>query len=73
MHETHRQGMRVYRVDIDFRNAFNAISQAALWHVMNIFIYQTLTYRRRFTTAQQSVWSQTTWFKVLLGGLDLHL
>ena len=27
----------VYRVDIDFRNAFNAMSQAALWHVMNIF------------------------------------
>ena len=28
---------RVYRVDIDFRNAFNAMSQAALWHVMNMF------------------------------------
>ena len=35
-HEAHRQGKRVYRVDIDFRNAFNAMSrsQAALWHVM---------------------------------------
>jgi len=22
---------------MDFRNAFNAMSQAALWHVMNIF------------------------------------
>ena len=36
-HEAHRQGKRVYRVDIDFRNAFNAMSQAALWHVMNMF------------------------------------
>jgi len=25
-HEAHRQGTRVYRVDIDFRNAFNAMS-----------------------------------------------
>ena len=30
MHEAHRQGKRVYRVDIDLRNAFNAMSQAAL-------------------------------------------
>jgi len=36
-HEAHRQGKRFYRVDIDFRNAFNAMSQAALWHVMNMF------------------------------------
>ena len=36
-HEAHRQGKRVYRVDIDFRNAFNTMSQAALWHVMNMF------------------------------------
>jgi len=36
-HEAHRQGKRVYRVDINFRNAFIAMSQAALWHVMNIF------------------------------------
>ena len=36
-HEAHRQETRVYQVDIDFRNAFNAMSQAALWHVMNIF------------------------------------
>jgi len=36
-HEAHRQGKRIYRVDIDFRNAFNAMSQAALWHVMNMF------------------------------------
>jgi len=35
-HEAHRQGKRVYRVDIDFRIAFNAISQAAFWHVMNM-------------------------------------
>jgi len=36
-HEAHRQETRVYQVDIDFRNAFNALSQAALWHVMNMF------------------------------------
>ena len=35
-HEAHRQGKRVYRVDINFRNAFNAMSQAGLWHVMNM-------------------------------------
>jgi len=36
-HEAHRQAKRVYQVDINFRNAFNAISQAAHWHVMNMF------------------------------------
>jgi len=35
--EAHRQGKRVYRVDIDFRNVFIAMSQSALWHVMNMF------------------------------------
>ena len=29
-HEAHRQGKRVYQVDIDFRNAFHAMSQAFL-------------------------------------------
>jgi len=36
-HEAHSQGKRVYRVDIDFRNAFNTMSKAGLWHVMNMF------------------------------------
>ena len=36
-HKAHRQGKRVYRVDIDFGNTFNAMSQAALLHVMNMF------------------------------------
>jgi len=36
-HDAHRQGKRAYRVDIDFRNAFNAMLQTALWHVMNMF------------------------------------
>ena len=36
-HEAHRRGKRVYQVNIDFRNAFNAISQASLWHVRNMF------------------------------------
>jgi len=36
-HEARRQVKRVYRVDIDFRIAFSAMSQAALWHVMNMF------------------------------------
>jgi len=35
--EANRQNKRVYRVDIDFRNAFNAMSQDALWSVMRLF------------------------------------
>jgi len=35
--ESRRQGKRVYRVDIDFKNAFNAMSQAVLWQVMKMF------------------------------------
>jgi hypothetical protein len=35
--EAQRQGKRVYRVDIDFEIAFNAMSQAALWQVMRMF------------------------------------
>ena len=31
------QGKRVYRVDLDFTNAFNAMSQAALWAVMRAY------------------------------------
>jgi len=34
--EARRQGKRAYRVDIDFKNAFNAMSHAALWQVMRI-------------------------------------
>jgi hypothetical protein len=36
-HGAHRQGKQAYRVDIDFRNAFNTMSQTALWHVINMF------------------------------------
>jgi len=36
-HEAHRQGKRVYRVNINFRNTFNAMSQAAFCHVMKVF------------------------------------
>ena len=35
--ESRRQGKRVYRVDINFKNAFNAMSQAVLWQVMRMF------------------------------------
>ncbi len=31
------QGKRIYRVDVDFSNAFNAMSQAALWAVMRAY------------------------------------
>ena len=31
------QGRKVYRVDFDFANAFNAMSQAALWEVMRAY------------------------------------
>ena len=34
--EARRQGKRVYRVDIDFKNAFNAMSQAVPWRVMRM-------------------------------------
>jgi len=36
-HGAHRQGKQAYQVDIDFRNAFNTMSQVALWHVINMF------------------------------------
>jgi len=35
--EARRQGKRTYRVDIDFKNAFYAMFQAALWQVMRMF------------------------------------
>ncbi len=31
------QGKRVYKVDVDFTNALNAMSQAALWVVMRAY------------------------------------
>jgi hypothetical protein len=31
------QGKRMYRVDVDFTNAFNGMSQAALWAVMRAY------------------------------------
>jgi len=31
-----RQGKRIYRADVDFKNAINAMSQAALWQVMSM-------------------------------------
>jgi len=42
--EARGQGKRVHRVIIDFKNAFNAKSQAALWQVMRMFKFQMLTY-----------------------------
>jgi len=35
--EARRQGKRVHRVDVDFKTAFNAMSQASLWQVMRMF------------------------------------
>jgi len=35
--EARGQGKSVFRVDIDFKNVFNAMSQAALWQVMRMF------------------------------------
>ena len=34
MQEAQKQERNVVRVDVDFRNTFNAMSQAALWAVM---------------------------------------
>jgi len=36
MQEAQKQARTVVRVDVDFRDAFNAMSQAALWAVMRI-------------------------------------
>jgi len=35
--EARRQGKKVNWFDIDFKNAFNSMSQAALWRVMRMF------------------------------------
>jgi len=35
--EAWRQGKRVYWIDIEFKNAFNAMTQAALWRVTRMF------------------------------------
>jgi len=37
MHFIIHEAKRVYRVNLDFRHALDAMSQAALWHMMNIF------------------------------------
>jgi len=31
------QGKRVYRVDLEFTNAFSAMSQAAIWKIMRAY------------------------------------
>jgi len=36
-HEANIQGKRVCGIENDFRYTFNAMSQAALWRVMNLF------------------------------------
>jgi len=46
--EARRQDKRVYRVDIDFKNAVNAMSQAALWHVMRMFKIPDVDFLERF-------------------------
>ena len=53
--EARRQGKRVYRVDIAFKNVFNVMFQAVLWQVMGMFkipdvdileqIYEGATFR----------------------------
>jgi len=40
--EARRQGKRVYRVDFDLKDTFNAMSQAALWQMMKMFTIQML-------------------------------
>ena len=42
--EARRQGKRFYRVDIDLKNAFSAMSQAVLWQVMRMLKFQMLTH-----------------------------
>ena len=51
------QGKRVYRVDVDFTNAFNAMSQAALWAVMRAYgIPDVWMCSCHYTSIPQSGW-----------------
>jgi hypothetical protein len=50
------QGKRVYRVDVDFTNAFNAMSQAALWAVMRAYGIPVWTCSCHYTSIPQSGW-----------------
>jgi len=51
------QGKRVYRVDVDFTNAFNAMSQAALWAVIRAYgIPDLWTCSCPYTSIPQSGW-----------------
>jgi hypothetical protein len=53
------QGKRVYRVDVDFTNAFNDMSQTALWAVMRAYgIPDLLT--SHYTSIPQSGWRLMT-------------
>jgi len=60
--EARRQGKRVYQVDVYFKNAFNAMSQAALWQVMTPgwLKFQMLTYWSEYMEAPRLDWPQTT-------------
>ena len=57
--ETDKQEKWVYQVDIDIWNAFNAMSQAALWHVTNMFHLPDVDLLKQIITALQCVWPQT--------------
>ena len=57
--EARRQGKRVYRVDIDFKNAFNAMFQAALWQVMRMFKIPDVDLLEQIYKAPLLGWPQT--------------
>ena len=53
--EARRQGKRIYRVGIDFKNAFNDMSQAALWQVKRMFKIPDVMMMIAFITTQSSL------------------
>jgi len=61
-HEAHRQGKWVYRVDIDFRNAFDAMSQAALFHIRDVDLLEQIYDSATFRLARNDAESATITF-----------
>ena len=57
--EANRQWNRVYKVEIDFRNTFNAMSQAALWcvmHMLHILDFDLLEQIQASATVSSPKW-----------------
>jgi len=57
--EAWREGKIVCRVDIDFKNAFNAMSQAALWQVMRMLKIPDVELLEQMYEGARLGWPQT--------------